>query len=220
MTQTRGEQLWKAVERFLHPRPNDGRSLFVTIGIIVISLCLISVMFLSSPLFSDWWGCTVAIPTKSLGLSRESAKHLCDWLVLVSQIVIVVTIGGIYFTESFARKVADVVARVQQTTLEALQQRENAHVKAVEEAIKTLEDIPRTSDSYRKKLANTIGALNTIYGDGVGLPTRYFWFVARGLVFHFPGGLYGFLAFLFLLIQMLALSTKIVLDYLPDSCHW
>jgi len=210
------EDLLNAFDSVLHPRPTTGQAAFRMISAIGVAIGLLVLLGLSSPFLPDDVICAVAawLPFRS----KEVVDHVCDWLGIVSQVAIVLFIGGVAFTESFARKVAGMAAKLQQAAIEAQVQANDKRRAELEDAYRRFRALGDAKTSYKEKVRGALNVFWTVYKDTAHLQERYVWFAAKGLVFNFPGGLYGFLGFIFLLIQVMAISTKILVDYLPASC--
>jgi hypothetical protein len=153
-------------------------------------------------------------------ISLDTAKQFCDWIAMLSQVIIFVSIGGVVFTESLARKLAKIVNDFQQATIESLLSRDEERAAAFRASVENIETAIEEKGNYKKKIVVTIGFLKNAYFDAAHIPQRYMMFATRGILFNFPGGLYGFFGFFFLSVQIVAISTKIVLDYLPSGCKW
>jgi hypothetical protein len=207
------ERLLANFNAAIHPSPTAFGGVFKGISIFIVVVVSIAVLTKSLPFVPDWWAC----PTAMMLQNRETWKHICDWVAMFSQIAIVLFIGGAAFTESFARGVAGMAARLQHEMIQADLKKSAEDREKMEKAYHTLLHIDEINGTYPKARA-ALEAYYTVFNDARRLQTRYMWFVARGTLVNFPGGLYGFLGFMFLGVQVLAISTKISLDYLPASC--
>ncbi len=205
-------------DRITHPAPTAFGWVFhwVSIGLVVILLAV--PLGFASPLMPADWACSTAAWLIEPVGTKELFEHLCDWLVLLTQTAIFIFIGGIAFTEAFARRVAGLATRLQQYSIDAGQQANEHNRERLIEACRQLTTIGHSNLSRLAKIQAAFDAINTVYEDAGNISNRYIWFGIRGMVVNFPGGLYGFLGFICLLAQVWAMSAKTLIDYLPASC--
>jgi len=211
--------IWRKCDNILHP-PFRGRERFFS----TLSLGAIAAIFgvplaFSSPLLSAWLGCHAAA---SFGhdVSREIVIQMCDWFAIVLQLLIFLMIGGIAFTDSFAKKTEETLKKWRDGLIVAQYQKDEKRVAQRWQQIVELQNMLKEPGSYMAKAERIITTLREHIDEGQEIPGRYMWFAAKGIVFNFPGGLYGLLGFLSLVLQVYVLSAKIVLDHLPAACQW
>lgn len=211
MDERTANQIFQLVDDVLHPKLRGLEGVFSGASIILIVIALGPPLVLSTPLISDWAGCTVLAWLRP----REVAMQMCDWIAMLFQVLILIAIGGIVFTQKLASEIEKHVSRWGDDLVAAQHQNER------DSAAKRLENLSsalQSSDKYEKIIA-MIRVIRDTVGDASRLHSRYTWFVAKGIAFNFPGGLYGLLGFLFLVGQIWALSGKIILDHLPVPCQ-
>jgi hypothetical protein len=208
----------KAIGQILHPSPTRWQRLFTWAGIVFVTAAFLAILFISAPFAPTSVTCTAGLVAIYLTGAKEAAAHLCDWIALISQMAIILFIGGAAFTESFANLVKREAENLRNASLKAQIDQNDVRSKALTHACNSLIHISQKKGSTGKKISEAAAAFRVIFDDTRTFSTRYVWFAAKGLVLNFPGGLYGFLGLVFLSIQVLAVSTKIMLDYLPSSC--
>ena len=210
------ERILAAFNTAVHPPPTALSSFFRGIGVAAAGVAFLAMLTISSPFVApEQWACSFERWLATFGFEWETWKHACDWAAMAAQVAIILFIGGIAFTDSFARRVARMTTSLQQATIYSQLSMSAAEREKMQRAYSTLQDIPNLKGKYNKT-KRALEAFYVLYTDAVRVPNRYVWFGVRGLAFNFPGGLYGILGLFFLFVQVLAISTKIVLDY--DHC--
>jgi uncharacterized membrane protein required for colicin V production len=205
-------------DSLIHPPPRGFGKIFSYISIALAAGLFLFIMLVSTPWLSEWWGCAIASHIKSR-IPRETAKQLCDSAVLILQILLILSIGGVVFTESLSKNIGRFIDQFQSVALDALEKNDLKRREAFIASIEKIQEL-ETSKNYKEFFREAIRIMGNVSSDIPNLPNRYARYIARGIVFNFPGRMYGFIAFELLFFQVCALSTKIVLDYLPAGCQW
>jgi hypothetical protein len=169
------------------------------------------------PPLSDWWGCYIKRTQFSPGTSIESIKHWCDWLATVFQIVIVASIGGVIFTEGSAQFFRRFSDRLNEHIENSTENNTKERSEFVRETVERIEYIASSNNHNIVKAGQIIRLQYDLFQKAILLPNYYYWFIFRGLIVNFPGGLYGLLAFMFLFLQILTITTKMSLDYISQN---
>ena len=210
------ERILDAFNTAVHPPPTAQSRPFMAIGVLAAGVAFLAMLTISSPFVAPEQGaCSFEGWLATFGFEWETWKHACEWAAMAAQVAIILFIGGIAFTDSFARQVARMTTSWQQATIHRQLSRSAAEREKMQSAYNTLQGILTLQGKYNKT-KRALKAFYVLYADAVQLPNRYVWFGVRGLAFNFPGGLYGVFGLFFLFVQVLAISTKIVLDY--DHC--
>jgi hypothetical protein len=219
MSQDSEDPLWHILTTAVHPAPSSGRKIFFVVIVTVLVFAGLFLSIVSSPFISDWWGCVVSADVFG-PVGSERIKHWCDWIAMISQILIFIAIGGIFFTDEAAKKLKASLDRLQHRLVSSATANAEQDQRDFRNAVRKIKHISDSHLPFLHRIRELSAATATITYDGLHLPRTYLWFLARGVLFNVPGQLYGFLAFIFVLLQLLAISTKIVFDYLPsDACH-
>ncbi len=208
------DTIFTALDSVLNPKPTSGKSIFAFAIAVLVASGTLFIISASSPLLSDWWGCKIV---EFIGSSQiEPIKHWCDWLAVLLQILLVIAIGGVVFTDTHSQYCRTLSDKLGEFMLKSA-------VKDAEQRTKFLDDFKNEAIDTAKEPINfrkMIKFLFTTYKflrNTTNLPNHYIWFALRGFLLNFPGRIYGFAAFVILALQTLATTTKIALDYTATS---
>jgi hypothetical protein len=212
------DEVVRVYDRILHPRSSTFAKFFRIAAIAIVSAILVIALALSSPLAPEQFLCLAPAFLTENAWPKESTEHWLDWLSMFSQIALILFIGGAAFTETFARRVAATADRLRAAALEAEQKEDEARLQKLKQVFADLVALADSRRSYVERARLASSTLGWLLSENQQISTRYFWFGLRGLAFNFPGGLYGLLGFMCLLIQVIALAVKSMLDHAPASC--
>jgi hypothetical protein len=212
------EDLLGALDGILHPSGTVGTKLFRRAAIGLAAAVLVVALALSSPFVPGRVLCLAPAFVAQHAWDKEVAAHWLDWLSMVSQMALILFIGGAAFTESFARKVADTADKVQAAAVQADQQQDAARQARVRQVYDNLRAAADRGLSAGDRAKHAKAALEWFFSGQGQLSERYIRFGLRGLALNFPGGLYGLLGFLCLLLQVVTVAAKTMLDYAPTAC--
>jgi hypothetical protein len=192
---------------------------FFTIFLIVAGL--VGPIVIAVPDIKNFLFCQVDWLRGSSAEDRELYKNWLDLVILVCQIAIAIALGGIAFTDRMAKIVRDRIDNMQKLQAAELNAKDReiraalltqyrhvlrlAHNTTLFELPGKLFQICRLSWRSYKTLTSDI---STFWGL----------FLRLRLMTAFPGGSYGFFAFLLFTAMTTATASKTYLDYAP-SCH-
>src|SRR5215469_6998758 len=122
-------------DSLIHPPPRGFGKTFSYISIALAAGLFLFVILVSTPWLSEWWGCSIASHIKSQ-ITRETAKQICDLAILILQILLIMSIGGVVFTESLSKNIGRFIDQFQSTALAALEkddrERKEAFIVSIE----------------------------------------------------------------------------------------
>jgi hypothetical protein len=213
------QKKWEKFDQVFHPSLHRWGKFFSLFNIAWIIVLFVVPLALATPFFSEWSGCALADRIKSV-TSRDVAMQICDWFALFSTLAIFVAIGGIAFTQTFADYLRDRVALLRDELITRQQQKDQELVKIRQSEVEGLIKTLGTPGNYWQKFTQFNRVMDSAVPDLEVISFRYLWFAMKGMGFYFPGGLYGLLGFMFLIVLVYALSGKIILDHLPQACRW
>jgi hypothetical protein len=201
------------LDKVVFPKLHSFEWLFSGVNIIIILVVVCTPLVLTSPFFSEWSGCLLADGIRR-AMSHDLAMQICDWLALIFTVAIFGAIGGIAFTDDFAKKLRMTVTSLRQNILNTRDQYEETRTTDRKVRLQEFMEVLDKPRHFRAK----IQAAARVIGEPIFASERSF--VLRGMVAYFPNGFYGILGFVFLVGLVYALSGKIILDHLPEACRW
>lgn len=197
-----------------------GRGFLKAILFLVVLLGFLLPMFLLIPAVQSKLSCEWLHINKDSDLSRS--KYVLDLVSANVKIFILLALGGAIFKAVFIKEPSERVKNL----MKKFQKKADKYMKKrpsqirremsrnVSELLKVREEVTR--DNLFDSVVRAKKAMSKLYESAQDIPKYYLYFMFVGPFVYFPGGFYGFLAFILFLVDNFTSVGKIYVNYPPE----